>query len=662
MTYLRGVNMSVQAVPSRHPAGRAMSGEGGSGRETDRDGGEGREGQGERPDAVRKRVGTMDTSKTREMLMEYFRSKDKKARPWGSRSSQVAEGGQGADDPVRVTEDGPWIQTMLNGGLSGGGSRPTESAPSSRKSRRIPDYYDEEGASTLGKQSGGLSMFWDLEYPRTEVRGSVRVFSFTDIQGRHRVGFEDNPWIDLSEVPGHLTRLNVTSNFVREDLVQYITSGFRVDQDYDVSYMHRALDHSAYQISWGNFLMPTLCSRSNAQWMDSYQTIDLEHEPGKLSPSDYQRKKKNWLELVRKPVLATSRTNGGHFNACLYVFPNDQMKQGYVIAMDPYNTGLPELQDKFENIAKNLVVLKRTVFQDPEVQDKRGALDPAEAPPRMRFVMVTHPPHLTQGLDSGCSLWCLFQLTYWINHFKMVCHGNPDAFCDFLDNLFSTAPAYDFTVVNFMQTVVDREASMRSVRRFGLLQLQYIAQAKDAYDTFASSRGAGKQTKESKAAMNDEFDRMMKEEPYRLLKDVQARHSGYVLAGNSGSVIHYQDLCNQYAKLASAEQKKGFLNNLPTLDLIRLCLKGAYENGGLNTLSSDQQVKELMHETLQYHSLGSIPDVKSSIENYRPCKVSNLNYNVTCYTEKLLPIALRAAPHSSTTTTQKQSVVVKIDD
>ena len=373
----------------------------------------------------------INTAQLRQFIMEMFNSNHKRQRA-AARSQKTGEGEApagaaggtrvSARDTVPARDTVSMRQGTYFAGMFGAGAAGDSALPWQR--RQIPDYYNEQEESTLGKRSAASSRLWDLNYPRWKVDNEVSVFCFKDLQ--ESVASErthNDPWRDLAVVPGHLTRLSITSNFSRYDLTEYILGGFRTSGDADLTYMHRALDHNIYQIPWGNYLMPPLCIRCNAQWMDSFQTNYLKNDPKTMSYNDYERKKKLWLELVHKHVLATSRTNGHHFNACLYVFPKDVSKQGYIIMMDPLGSGIDELQKEFENIAHNLVVLKRTVFNDPHVRQKHGSLNPASLPPRMRFVKVTHPAHLTQGLDSGCSLWCLFQLTYWLHFFQSSCVG-----------------------------------------------------------------------------------------------------------------------------------------------------------------------------------------------------------------------------------------------
>lgn len=588
----------------------------------------------------------INASRIRQHIMELF-SKDSK-RP---RASQGAKAGEGeaamgaaggarapAREPTRLWQ-GPYFSGMFGTGVFGAGAAAGSAAPEPQ--RQIPDYYNERGESTLGKRSASSSRFWDMEYPRQKVKDQVDVFSFKDLQGDEASGrFFEDPWIDLAEVPGHLTRLNITSNFSRHDLTEYIMGGFQTSPDADLSYMHRALNHNIYQIPWGNFLMPALCTWCGAQWMDSFQTNDLKDAPQTMSYRDYERKKKLWVELVKKQVLATSRTDGHHFNACLYVFPNGQNKQGYVIMMDPLGSGVAQLQREFENIAQNLVILKRTVFGDPKVREKRGSLNPADAPPRMRFVRVTHPAHLTQGDDSGCSLWCLLQLAYWLRFFNSSCKGKPDAFCDQLDQLFSTVPHYDFNAINPSETVVDRNATMRSVRRFGLLQLQYMAQAKDAYDCLRETiqETDKKTSKTDSEKANEEFSNLLDTDPEKLLDIVKQRHRGYVQAGSMESVEHYRALCQEFFALHTDEERRRFLGRQTTLDLIRICLKKVFEEGGHDPDSKDPAVQSLIKETLHYVSPKRLPKVDSDIENYRPCKFTNINYNVTYDSEKMKPL------------------------
>jgi hypothetical protein len=546
---------------------------------------------------------------------------------WSAKESIKSDTSPSARPPPRVTA--PFSLNYFGAPTSDAPGRAGGSAaPALPPSRRIADYYNFRGESTMGTRKGPMET-WDHQYPREIVLEKVPVFSFRDLQGYDPLRRHDDPWFDLSVVPPYLTRLSLALYISKHDLTQYILSDFQSTHDFDLSHMHKILDHNMYQIPWGNFIMPSLCTQCNAVWMDSFHTENLTQEPSTLSYDDYARKKRLWLEIIGKPVMATSRTDGGHFNGCLYVFPRDPLKQGFIILMDPYNVGKKSLYQGFKNIARNLIKIKRTAFMDPEVNDKSCTLDPSGPAPQMNFIMVTHPAHLTQGVDSGCAFWCLFQLTYWINHFgSSSINKDPDIFSDFLTNLFSTAPEYDFNKINLKQTVVDRENTMRNVRRFGLLQLQYLAQAKDAYDCLMPEGSESETTSPHQKLMRKverdmEFDKLMSENPRSLLKRLQTANHGYVSAGSFHAIEHYNTLKHRYSTIANIREKEAFLSSQNTLDLLRLCMMGAYKHSG--SVDSPQLIKETMH----YPSLPEIHYVESDINNYRPCKIITIESNIT---------------------------------
>lgn len=207
---------------------------------------------------------------------------------------------------------------------------------------------------------------------------------------------------------------------------------------------------------------------------------------------------------------------------------------------------------------------------------------------------------------------------------------------------------------------------MHSVRRYGLLYLQYMAQAKDAYDCLkeSSSRAGSSDVGGSKAEnemVNDEFETRMNTNPQKLLELLQEKHPGYVLAGHKDAVGRYHGLCKEFFALTTEMEKQNFLSKQTTLDLIRICLKNVFHKSGHDPHSTQPAVQILINETLHYFSLKMPDKVKSNIENYKPCRVTNISYNVMFDSEKIKPLSHADKSGGKTSDSTKKSKVVSVD-
>jgi hypothetical protein len=210
------------------------------------------------------------------------------------------------------------------------------------------------------------------------------------------------------------------------------------------------------------------------------------------------------------------------------------------------------------------------------------------------------------------------------------------------------------------------EGTMHSVRRYGLLYLQYMAQAKDAYDCLreSSSRAGSSNVGGSKAEndmVNDEFETRMNTNPQSLLELLQEKHPGYVQAGHKDAVERYHGLCKEFFALTTDVDKQNFLQKQTTLDLLRICLKKVFQESGHDPHSTHTAMQSLINETLHYFSL-KIPDkIKSDIENYKPCRVTNISYNVMFDSEKIKPLSDTEKFGGTTSVPTKKNKVVSVD-
>lgn len=385
----------------------------------------------------------------------------------------------------------------------------------------------------------------------------VRTFDWKCI---HPVTDTVSPWDLLVAVPFvHLERM---SKYVdKEELVKYAMNepGVGSTDGCDIALLlERVLDRNRFQGAWGNILMPPLCALRGACWADSYACHSLV-QSAPIGPNIMRNA--DVVELAKFDVVAMSRAIDGHFYGCVVVYPRT-LDHGYVLCMEPLDSGIhSDLQTVFVDIARNLMTVK---YNLPPLS--QGAMDKDRPTPAIKMIMVKHPAYMRQKLgepdgDLACSFWNMIQLTHWVDCFGRLCNKDSDEFVKFLDkNLDLGSMTYDLCAVRPIECTVHRTKSLETIRYYGLLFLQYLAQYSDL-KYIANTKDPVLNMREL-LRNRDECMRTLERKARRSV------FGAYVLAGDERSVEHYERLYKEYTD-TDPQLRRKFMDELPAIDLVR---------------------------------------------------------------------------------------------
>ena len=358
----------------------------------------------------------------------------------------------------------------------------------------------------------------------------------------------------------------------RDEIIHYILEQKTIDRMEsfpDVAYIERILERHQIQYAWGNLIMPILCADMGACWLDSYGHC------GVMRGGPMERKELNApriTALADYNVFASSLVHSMHFYGCIIVLPK-RLDHGYVLVTDPLNHHPPpsEIVENFTHGALKILELKRTHAGKAR---EHGGGSPEK---RIKVVFVKHPEYLKQSLDEhtgdlACCFWTIMQLTYWLTRFGGTEGRDADKFIEYLDGMFSQhSGRYDFDSVNTTMKEVDRDISMESVRFHCLLMTQYIAQLDDL-------RAIGNAC--TPPVSLKEFLGQGAVKCFGALMNPRTNevYPNYIPAGSMSAVQHYKELKARCLEIKDNHSKlKEFLDRLPSIDLIRICISNMEE-------------------------------------------------------------------------------------